>query len=168
MGDADDVGGLGSGQPCAPEPLRGGFRDGLRRGEAIVAKQRLESPQNGPFGLPVELLVDDTRAWVSDWNGGRRRGRSLTGPMRSISPAIAGSARRWASARLLSGRLSRLRGEDASQATLVHRSGVTGQRLLTPVGSAGPAGTSWFQSDTTPHGNGRSGGRYWRCDRIHA
>jgi exodeoxyribonuclease V alpha subunit len=29
-------------------------------------------------------------AWVSDWNGGRRRGRSLTGPTRSISPAITG------------------------------------------------------------------------------
>ena len=32
---------------------------------------------------------------LSDWNGGRRRGRSLTGPMRSTSPAIAGSARMW-------------------------------------------------------------------------
>jgi len=51
--------GLGSGQPRAPEPLRGSFQDRLRGGEAVVAKQRPESAQNRACSLPVELLVDD-------------------------------------------------------------------------------------------------------------
>ena len=59
LGDAEDVAGLGSGQPRAPEPLRGGSQDRFRVREAVVAKQRPESAQNRASGLPAELLVDD-------------------------------------------------------------------------------------------------------------
>ena len=59
LGDAEDVAGLGSGQPRAPEPLRGGFQDRLWGREAVVAKQRPESAQNRACGIPAELLVDD-------------------------------------------------------------------------------------------------------------
>ena len=44
LGDAEHVASLGSGQPCAPEPLRGGFKDRLRGRETVIVKQRLEAP----------------------------------------------------------------------------------------------------------------------------
>jgi hypothetical protein len=77
------------------------LQDRLRGGEVVVAKQRPESAQNRASGLPAELLVDDGIGERLE----RREtaGCSMTGPTRSISPAIAGSARSWAGARLLTG-----------------------------------------------------------------
>jgi hypothetical protein len=73
-------------------PIRRSSRTPICRDAALSIPgpanyRRAEASWNRASALPVELL--GMTAWVSDWNGGRRRGRNWTGPMRGEAMTIS-------------------------------------------------------------------------------